>query len=328
MTSTPDTPLPPTPAVGLNTRDVTSDFVALLGDAAAVVRPVSADNVEHAIQLSHEGVVPWRLWLHQGTLDAADKQALTEIAEATRYIHSLGFVREILTPVVILSGAQVDLNHRRVVGLHVLPAEHVSPEKVIFHFHSALPSPTDLKALAPAFDAVIHQVSPVDGDLVVLQLKGDNIPMRQLQAFRRHLFQHSQRELARTGKTVHYLALAGGDLDVHLFRPEDRAMVKAALERAMVITESAPALAGTTPIFLNGRAVSTTAVLLDYATALELALELFKVDHPAVMDTDVLWTVTYKNGAADHSEGILGPNDKAVPIVPGMVINMVITGSA
>lgn len=323
MTSTPDTPLPSTPAVSLNTRDVTADFLALLGDAAAVVRPVSADNVEHAIQLSHEGVVPWRLWLHQGTLDAADKQALTEIAEATRYIHSLGFVREILTPVVILSGAQVDLNHRRVVGLHVLPAEHVSPEKVIFHFHSALPPPTDLKALAPAFDAVIHQVSPVDGDLVVLQLKGDNIPMRQLQAFRRHLFEHSQRELARTGKTVHYLALAGGDLDVHLFRPEDRAMVKAALERAMA-TESVPALAEPTPILFNGRPVSTTAVLLDYVTALEL----FTLERPAVMDTDVLWTVTYKNGSADHREGILGPNDKAVPIVPGMVINVANTGSA
>jgi hypothetical protein len=340
---TPDTPdtstTTPNPidsirALTIRNDEVTDEFLALLDEPArAICRPIKLgigpDADGDALQLSYMGRITWREMLG-GSVEEADRRTLETFADAVQHVVNLGLVSAIVTPAVRVAGAMASLDVRRFAGVHVIPAEGVDPSEVTRNFLAMLPPTTDPLVLTPAFDTIVHQVHPVEGDLVLLAFK-DHIPQAQLRAFRRYLTDHSKREQERTGKTVHYLAL-DVDFDVHLFRPDDRELVKGALARAIAAEDAedaaaerreATAVAAPTPILFNGVAVQTTAVLLDY----DVALELFKVDHPA-MDTGVLWTVTFKSGPPERLEGVLAPGDRAVPIVPGMKINVANTGSA
>lgn len=321
MTTDPNTaptPLDAIQAFTIENQEVTAAFLALLNDRArSISRPlrlgVGPDTDAAAVQLCYMGEITWREMMG-GSLAEADQRMLETFAAAVQHIVDLNLVQAIVTPAVRVSGNMTSLNVRRFSGVHVLPAEGVEPSEVTRNFLAMLPPTTDMMVLAPAFDAIIHKVRPIDGDLVLLAFK-DLIPARQLRAFRNHLADHAKREHERTGKTVHYLAL-DADLDVHLFRPEDREAVKAALARAL-----SPEL-DTTPVTFNGRAMEAKIGRLDYSDAVMM----FNTVHAEGVREGALYTVTYTN--PDGSGGLLAPDLPAVTIVPGMRINMVLTGSA
>lgn len=290
-------------------RIVSDLFRERLGPkTSSKVRAFAASDENAAVQLIHRGAIPHQILMAENAyskIPVLDDDLTRELAAAVRSLDDEGFVKEILFPVVVMPCQIVDLNIRRMVGLHVIPSDDSSAALVQSRLAELLGSDVET-----AVRVAISQVSPKDGDVVFLAFKGD-IPERQLKAFRQHLWEHSQREQARTGKTVHYLALCG-DFDVHMFRPEDRETVKAALARAMA----------STPIMFNGRPMESKVDRFDYADALSM----YNTVHVEGAREGVLYTVTYKN--PDGTGGMVAPDLPPAPVVAGMKITMVLTANA